>query len=107
MRDADIILELRNLNNVSILAGPDEVEVITISKTLEELGITLHDDLKYLTLIPVSAGIFWADGEATVGVNPFPSQGAEIRITKSTGSTREFIVASNTITKICAIGCFL
>ncbi|KKK51746.1 hypothetical protein LCGC14_3111850, partial [marine sediment metagenome] len=58
------------LKRYTTFIGPDEIEVVTTSKTLEELGVTLYDDLRCLTLIPISAGIFWADGEATAGVNP-------------------------------------
>ncbi len=85
------------LKKYSVFVGPDEIEVATASKTLEELGITLYANLKCLTLIPASAGIFWADGEATAGVNPLPSRGVEIKTTKIMASTREFIVVSGTI----------
>lgn len=102
MRDADIIKELEtlNVNNrdcLNLLAGPNEVEVTNESKTLEELGITLHDDLRCLTLIPVDVGIFWASGAAMAGANLFPSSGAAISIIKATASTLEFIVSSGTI----------
>lgn len=85
------------LKKYSVLVGPDEIEVVTASKTLEELGVTLYANLKCLTLIPASVGIFWADGEATAGVNPLPSKGVEIKTTKTMASTREFVVASGTI----------
>lgn len=84
-------------NSMDMLAGPYEVEVTTESKSLEELGITLHNNLEYLTLIPAGVGIFWADGEATTGINPFPSSGAEIKIVKEAASTREFVTTSGTI----------
>lgn len=85
------------LKRYTTFIGPDEIEVVTTSKTLEELGVTLYDDLRCLTLIPISAGIFWADGEATAGVNPFPLKGAEMKIAKTLAATREFIVSSGTI----------
>lgn len=81
-----------------LLAGPNEVTVTTSSLTLAELGLTPNASLRRITIMPKSSGIYWANGAATAGVNPIPMPGLEIDCTATSIGTREFIVASGTIT---------
>jgi hypothetical protein len=82
----------------TLLAGPDYVTVTTSSQTLEELlGTALDDDITVITLIPVSAGIFWADGTATASSSPLPTGGIALGCRKAAIDTREFITASGTV----------
>lgn len=75
-----------------LLAGPNEIEVSdTLSKTLEDMGITLDDNLKKITILPRYAGVFWADGVAVEDVCPLPAGGVTIDCSKATISTRQFI----------------
>ena len=75
-----------------LLAGPDEIEIsVTESKTLVQMGITLNDSLKKITLLPRYAGVFWADGIAIRDVCPLPAGGVAIDCSKDTISTRQFI----------------
>ena len=82
---------------LNLLAGPDEITVTTTSQPLEDMGITLNSNLKRITLIPAGTGIFWADGTAIGGVNPFPSGGMEIECTSDKIATREFITSAGTV----------
>lgn len=75
-----------------LLAGPDEVEVNeSESKTLEEMGITLDENIRKITLLPRYAGIFWANGIAKKDICPLPAGGVTIDCSKVTISTRQFI----------------
>jgi len=81
-----------------LLAGPDEIEVSdTLSKTLEDLGITLDDNLKKITILPRYAGVFWADGVAVEDICPLPAGGVTIDCSKTTISTRQFITKNKPI----------
>lgn len=75
-----------------LLVGPDEIEVSEAeSKTLENMGIILDNNLKKITLVPRYAGIFWADGEAKKDICPLPAGVISIDCSKDTISTRQFI----------------
>ena len=80
-----------------LLGGPDYLTVTSVSKTLEELGVTLNAALTRITLLPDSVGIYWKDGVATSNDAPLPDACVEIDCTKSTIKTREFVTASGTI----------
>lgn len=80
-----------------LLAGPEEVTVTTSTSTLTELELTLNDNLKKITLIPASSGIYWANGSATAGTNLLPAIGVEIICSKTIISAYEFVVSSGTI----------
>lgn len=82
----------------TLLAGPDYATVTTSSQTLEELlGAAVDTDIMLVTLVPDSAGIFWADGVATSGSAPLPAGGIELNCRKTVMDTREFITASGTV----------
>jgi len=86
--------------DLTLLAGPSEVSVDTTAtgKTLATLlGAALQDDLRVLTLLPAAAGISWASGEATAGVNLLPETGLSLRIKKAQADLLKFIVAAATI----------
>lgn len=81
-----------------LLVGPDEIEVSEVeSKTLENMGIVLDDNLKKITLLPRYAGIFWADGIAIEDVCPLPAGGVTIDCSKAMISTRQFITEKKPI----------
>jgi len=75
-----------------LLAGPDEIEVsANESKTLEQMGIILEDNVRKITLLPRNAGIFWANGVAIKDVCPLPAGGVSIDCSKESISVRQFI----------------
>jgi hypothetical protein len=82
----------------TLLAGPDYVSVTNTSKTLATLlGSALDTDITRVTLVPDSAGIFWADGTAEASSAPLPTGGIELNCRKAVMDTREFITASGTV----------
>lgn len=81
----------------SLSVGPDYVIVTTTSRTLEEMGVTLVDNLKRITLLPDSVGIYWKDGVVTSNDAPLPDASIELDCTKDAIATREFVTASGTV----------
>lgn len=82
----------------SVLAGPTKVTVDNTAngKTLATLlGAALNADLKVLTLIPASVGIYWAAGNASAASAWMPAGGVEITTAKTAADAFKFYAAAN------------
>ena len=94
--DANVLAQLVSAN-AALDVGPTEVTVdnTATGQNLEALiGSALETDLEYVVLIPEAAGISWADGNATDGVNPMPVGAMGLRTTKTEMDTRKFITGA-------------
>lgn len=81
------------VTQTDLLAGPTPVTVdnTATGKTLATLlGVALNAGLKVLTLIPRSAGIYWAAAAASAASAALPASGVEIRISKTVADTLKF-----------------
>jgi len=87
------------INEQDTLAGPDYVSVTDASKTLATLlGTALQTNVKRITLVPDSSGIFWIAGTAVAATSaPLPSSGVELSVRKTYADTLQFITASGTV----------
>ena len=87
----------------NFIAGPIEVTVSTSSQTLAELGVTLDEATKRITLISQNMEqISWAyDTPAIDGTNKLPGLGLiEIDIDNNSGSKLEFIATGSIVMSV-------
>jgi len=80
------------------LAGPHKVTVdnTATGKALATLlGAALDAELKLLTLIPASAGVYWAAGSASAASPWLPTGGVELHVTADDAAALKFYSATN------------
>jgi hypothetical protein len=83
---------------VTLVGGPDVVTVDSTAtgKTLATLlGKALSAALSKLTLIPATAGVYWASGSASAASAPLPIGGVEVAIGKTEADLLKFYAASS------------
>ena len=84
--------------NMGLIAGPSPVTVdnTATGQTLAALlGADLHAGLRRLTLVPASAGIFWAAGSGDDAAEALPAGGVELEANKAQADALKFFAAGN------------
>ena len=94
---AEAVTRALRVAEKATLLGLSTVTVEAASKTLAELGVTVHERIKRLTLVPAAAGVFWARGAAATSDGPWlPAGGVELAAEKAQADALQFLAAEGT-----------